>query len=117
MAGILSKDVKLSSKAGAASQYAELTLLMEVPEMGGTPEKVDVTTLADASKKYIDGIKRGYEEAGTVADYKVELPDGTGFAFSGQVSTKIDSAAVNAALTFTATISLNSDMVVTNPTE
>ena len=54
-------------------------------------------------------ILRGYEEAGTVADYKVELPDGTGFAFSGQVSTKIDSAAVNAALTFTATISLNSD--------
>ena len=48
---------------------------------------------------------------------RVELPDGTGFAFSGQVSTKIDSAAVNAALTFTATISLNSDMVVTNPTE
>ena len=57
MAGILSKDVKLSSKAGAASQYAELTLLMEVPEMGGTPEKVDVTTLADASRKYIDGVK------------------------------------------------------------
>ena len=52
MAGILSKDVKLSSKAGAASQYAELPLLMEVPEMGGTPEKVDVTTLADASRKY-----------------------------------------------------------------
>ena len=138
MAGILSKDTKLSSKAGAASQFAELPLLMEVPEMGGTPEKVDVTTLADASRKYIDGVKdygdlafkflyentegsayrilRGYEEAGTVADYK-ELPDGTGFAFSGQVSTKIDSAAVNAALTFTATISLNSDMVVSNPTE
>ena len=138
MAGILSKDIKLSSKAGSASQYADLPLLMEVPEMGGTPEKVDVTTLADASKKYIDGIKdygdlafkflyentegsafrtlRGYEDAGTVAEYKVELPDGTAFTFSGQVSTKIDSAAVNAALTFTATISLNSDMVVTNPT-
>ena len=117
MAGILSKDIKLSSKAGAESQFAELPLLMEVPEMGGNPEKVDVTTLADASRKYIDGIKdygdlafkflyentegsayrilQGYEEAGTVADYKVELPDGTGFAFSGQVSTKIDSAAVN----------------------
>ena len=119
MAGILSKDIKLSSKAGSASQYEELPLLMEVPEMGGTPEKVDVTTLADASRKYIDGVKdygdlafkflyentegsafrtlRGYEESGTAADYKVELPDGTGFAFSGQVSTKIDSAAVNAA--------------------
>ena len=57
MAGILSKDIKLSSKAGAESQFAELPLLMEVPEMGGTPEKVDVTTLADASRKYIDGIK------------------------------------------------------------
>lgn len=139
MAGILSKDAKLSSKTGAESQYEELPLLMEIPEMGGTPEKVDVTTLADASRKYIDGVKnygglafkflyenvegsafrtlRGYEEAGTIADYKVELPDGTGFAFSGQVSVKIDSASVNAALTFTATISLNSDMVITNPTE
>lgn len=139
MAGILSKDAKLSSKTGAESQYEELPLLMEMPEMGGTPEKVDVTTLADASRKYIDGVKdygnlafkflyenvegsafrtlRGYEEAGTIADYKVELPDGTGFAFSGQVSVKIDSASVNAALTFTATISLNSDMVITNPTE
>lgn len=138
MAGILSKDVKLSAKAGSESQFVELPLLMEVPEIGGTPEKVDVTTLADASKKYIDGVKdygdlafkflyentqgsafrtlRGYEDAGTVAEYKVELPDGTGFAFSGQVSVKLDSAAVNAALTFTATISLNSDMVVTNPT-
>ena len=137
MAGILSKDTTISCKSGVESQFAELPLLMEVPEIGGTPEKVDVTTLADASKKYIDGIKdygdlafkflyenaegsayrvlRGFEDAGTVADYKVELPDGTAFAFSGQVSTKIDSAAVNAALTFTATISLNSDMVVTNP--
>lgn len=138
MSGILSKDTKLSAKAGSESQFVELPLLMEVPEIGGTPEKVDVTTLADASKKYIDGVKdygdlafkflyentqgsafrtlRGYEDAGTVAEYKVELPDGTGFAFSGQVSVKLDSAAVNAALTFTATISLNSDMVVTNPT-
>ena len=137
MAGILSKDIKLSSKAGAESQFAELPLLMEVPEMGATPEKVDVTTLSDGNRKYIDGIKdngdlafkflyentegsayrtlRGYEEAGTVADYKVELPDGTGFAFSGQVSTKIDSTSVNAALTFTATIALNSDMTVTKP--
>lgn len=138
MSGLLSKDIKLSVKTGAESQYEELPLLMEVPEMGATPEKVDVTTLADGNRKYIDGIKdygdlafkflyenaegsayrtlRGYEDAGTVADYKVELPDGTGFAFSGQVSTKIDSASVNAALTFTATISLNSDMTVTNPT-
>lgn len=138
MAGILSKDIAMSSKAGSASQFADLPLLMEIPELGGTSEKVDVTTLADASKKYIDGVKdygdlafkflyentegsayrtlRGYEEAGTVADYKVELPDGTAFAFSGQVTTKLDSAAVNAAMTFTATISLNSDMVVTNPT-
>lgn len=51
MAGILSKDIKLSSKAGSASQYAELPLLMEVPEMGGTPEKVDVTTLAGRLQK------------------------------------------------------------------
>lgn len=106
MDGLLSKATKISSKTGTTSQFVELPLLMEVPEMGGTSEKVDVTTLADASRKYIEGIKdygdlafkflyknaegsayrilRGYEEAGTAADYKVELPDGTAFTFSGR---------------------------------
>ena len=136
MAGLLTKDIKLSYKKD--STYTEIPNLQEWPELGGTAEKVDVTTLADGNKKYINGIKdfgdlafkflydnstttsnyrvvRGLEEAGNVVDWKVTFPDNTEFAFSGEVTTAIDSASVNNALTFTANITLNSDITVTNP--
>lgn len=136
MAGILSKGITLSYKKNEV--YTVIPNLQEVPELGGAAEKVDVTTLADGNYKYINGIKdfgdlafkflydnageasnyricRGLEEAGQVVEWKVEFPDGTGFAFSGEPSTTIDSAAVNAALTFTLNITLNSDIAVTNP--
>ena len=137
MAGLLTKGITLSYK-GTGSTYTEIANLQECPELGGTAENVEVTTLADGNKKYIKGIKdfgelafkflydnsgaqsnyrvvRGLEEAGNVVDWKVTFPDNTSFAFSGEVTTAIDSAAVNAALTFTATITLNSDITVTNP--
>ena len=136
MAGLLTKDIKLSYKN--SDQYVEIANLQECPELGGTAEKVDVTTLADGNKKYINGIKdfgdlafkflydnstttsnyrvvRGLEESGNVVDWKVTFPDNTEFMFSGEVTTAIDSASVNNALTFTANITLNSDITVTNP--
>jgi hypothetical protein len=137
MAGILSKGITLSYKN--EEEYVLIPNLQEVPELGGTAEKVDVTTLADGNYKYINGIKdfgdlafkflydnsgetsnyricRGLEEAGEVVEWKVEFPDGTGFEFSGEVSTTIDGASVNSALTFTLNITLNSDIAVVNPT-
>lgn len=137
MAGILSKDITLSYKRD--SEYVVIPNLQEVPELGGSAEKVDVTTLADGNYKYINGIKdfgdlafkflydnsgaesnyricRGLEEAEEVVDWKVTFPDGTEFAFSGEASTAIDSASVNSALTFMLNITLNSDIAVTNPT-
>ena len=137
MAGLLTRGITLSYKKDG-STYTEIANLQECPELGGTAENVEVTTLADGNKKYIKGIKdfgelafkflydnsgaesnyrvvRGLEEAGNIVEWKVTFPDNTTFAFSGEVSTAIDSAAVNAALTFTATITLNSDITVTNP--
>ena len=137
MAGILTKGITLSYKKDG-SNYNVIANLQECPELGGTAENVEVTTLADGNKKYIKGIKdfgelafkflydnsgaesnyrivRGLEEAGNIVEWKVTFPDNTTFAFSGEVTTAIDSAAVNAALTFTATITLNSDITVTNP--
>ena len=137
MAGILTKGITLSYKKDG-SNYSVIANLQECPELGGTAENVEVTTLADGNKKYIKGIKdfgelafkflydnsgaesnyrivRGLEEAGSIVEWKVTFPDNTTFAFSGEVTTAIDSAAVNAALTFTATITLNSDITVTNP--
>ena len=137
MAGILSKDITLSYKKD--SEYVVIPNLQEVPELGGSAEKVDVTTLADGNYTYINGIKdlgdlafkflydnsgaesnyricRGLEEAGEFVDWKVTFPDGTEFNFSGEASTAIDSASVNSALTFMLNITLNSDIAVTNPT-
>lgn len=138
MAGLLSKGITLSYKK-QDEIFTLIPNLQEVPDLGGAAEKVDVTTLADANYKYINGIKdfgdlafkflydnsgetsnyrvcRGLEEAGDVVEWKVTFPDSTEFVFSGEASTAIDSAAVNAALTFTLNITLNSDIAVTHPT-
>lgn len=139
MAGLLTKDTTLSYKSDGGSTFTELEHLMEVPELGGDPEKVEVTTLSSPVKQYIPGIKdlgdlafkflydnekttsnyrvlRGLQEANKVATFRVEYPDGTGHEFDAYVNVKMDAAAVNAAMTFTASMSLQSDIEVTNPT-
>jgi hypothetical protein len=111
---------------------------MEVPELGSTPEKIDVTTLADKVKKYIPGIKdygdlvykflydntnansnyrvlKGMDDAGTKATFKLDYPDGTSHQFDAIPSVKLDSGAINGALTFSATMMLQSDIEITNP--
>ena len=136
--GILSKGIKLGYSATKSSTYTDIPDLQEVPNLGGSAEKVEVTTLTDSNHRYINGIKdygdlefkflydnstetsnyrvlKGLETTGAVTYWQVTFPDGTKFTFSGQVSTQIDSAAVNSALTFTATITLNSEIEVANP--
>lgn len=138
MSGILSKDTTLSVKKDGATDYTVIPDLMEVPELGGDPEKVEVTTLADGVKKYIPGVKdlgdlafkflydnsgpdsnyrilRSIQESGQSAEFKVEYPDGTGHVFTAYVNVKMDAAAVNGVLTFTASMSLQSEIDVINP--
>lgn len=58
MAKILSQGITLSvKKLGTESDYTVIPGLLEVPDIGGTTEKIDVTTLADTSRQYINGIK------------------------------------------------------------
>lgn len=133
MAGILTKDTVLSYSTSSSGSYTELALLMEVPEMGGDVEKVDVTTLGDGVKKYINGIKdlgdlqfkflydgsespssfkvlKGLEDNNTLTNFKVTYPDGTSCSFSAYVSVKVDSASVGAVMTFTASFALQTDL-------
>lgn len=136
MAGLLTKDTELQYKSGAT--YTRIDYLMQVPDLGGDPERVEVTTLQDSVRKYIPGIQdpgdldfqflydnetttsnfrilKGLADAGTLGEFKIVFPDDTEWAFTAYVNVRMDSAAVNAALTFTASFNLQSDFVVTNP--
>ena len=119
---VISKGITLS--------YGEkaLTNLMEIPELGGDTEAIEITTLADAAHMYVDGIKNYgdslafkflYEETQFATlngltdtqQWKVSLPDGTNCAFGGTCSVKLDGVGVNAALTYTLNIKPNTEMV------
>ena len=51
--GLLSKGIKFEYSTDGTA-YTEVKNLQEIPSLGGTPDKVDVTCLADGNKKYIN---------------------------------------------------------------
>ena len=126
MAGILTKGIKLSYKTSAGSTYTELTNLMEIPEIGnGEKEMIDVTVLTDDVKKSIAGLgdssqtlsfkclyeKTQFETLMAFANsmkWKVTMPDGVTATFDGTPAVRFDSAAPNAALTYTLAIGVES---------
>ena len=123
---ILSKGIKLSYSSTGTESYTDLTDLLEIPSLGGSVDKVDVTTLADASKKYINGIKDygdlafkfnyAKEQFTTLngltgsVNFKVTLPDTTTATFSGEPSVSLEGVGVGAAMPYTLNISLDSDI-------
>ena len=125
---VISRGIKLSySVEGVSSTFKALTNLQEIPELGGTAEAIEVTTLADAAHKYTDGIlnygdslafkflyeKEQFVELNAIdgAMWKVELPDGTTCSFGGTCSVQLDGVGVNAALTYTLSIKPFSEMI------
>lgn len=130
---VISKGIKLSYKTSSAQDYADLTDLQEIPELGGDTDAIEVTTLDDAAHMYTDGIKNYGDSlsfkflydstqfatlaalSGTV-NWKVSLPDGTDGAidttcsFEGTCSVKLDGVGVNAPLTYTLSIKPSSEM-------
>ena len=124
---VISKGITLSYKLGEAT-YVALTNLQEIPELGGTSEAIEVTTLADAAHMYTDGLlnygeslefKFLYEKEQFdtlialegVSGWQVALPDGTTCTFEGTSSVKLDGVGVNAALTYTLAVKPNSEMI------
>ena len=126
---VISKGIKLSYKSGTATEgsYIDLTNLQEIPELGGTSEALEITTLADAAHMYTDGIlnygdslsfkflydNTQFETLQTltgVNSWKVSLPDDTTCSFTGTSSVKLDGVGVNAVLTYTLAIKPNSAM-------
>ncbi len=131
-------NTKFYYKKGTSEQFTEIEYLMEVPEFGGTPEKIDVTVLSDKTKRYVPGINdlgdlvfkflydnssetanyrvlKGLADDGDCAIFKLQYPDGTSHEFEAVPAVKMDAGAINGALTFSATMMLQSDITVGNP--
>ena len=123
---VISKGITLSYKNGGSS-YTALTNLQEIPDLGGSTEAIEITTLADAAHMYTDGLKDYgdsiefkflYEEtqfstlnglSGSI-EWQVKLPDQSTCSFSGTSSVKLDGVGVGAALTYTLAIKPNTEM-------
>lgn len=119
--------MKLSYKKGEA-EFIDLENLQEVPDLGGSAESVEITTLADAAHMYEDGILnygdsvafkflyekeqfttlQGMKEKVT---WKVTLPDNTSCSFDGTGSVTLGGVGVNAPLTYTLAIKPASEMI------
>ena len=145
--GVLSKGItfEVATYSGSTlSSYAVIDDLQSIPSLGGEPEKVEVTTLADGVRRYINGIKDfGDLEFGFLFDNstatssfrkfksfegqpkvscRITLPDkisnsghGTRFVFDAQLTAGLDEAGVNDPLTYTVTAGLQSDISVEDP--
>lgn len=125
---VISKGITLSYKAGEAQQYTALTNLQEIPELGGTSEAIEITTLADAAHMYTDGIKNYgdsltfkflYDKEQFTAlnaltganGWQVKLPDGATCTFNGTCSVALVGVGTNAALTYTLAIKPSTEML------
>jgi hypothetical protein len=119
---VISKGIKLFMGE------TELENLQEIPQIGGTSEAIEITTLADAAHMYTDGIlnygdslafkflyeKEQFTTLAAVKDeeaWKVELPDGAVCTFNGTCSVALDGVGVNAALTYTLSVKPSSEML------
>lgn len=129
MAGILTNGFKLSYKVGEGDTYTDLKNLLGVPELGGTKDKIEITTLDSTAHEYIDGIENYgdsinfeflYEEAQFetlmnlegIVSWKATLSDEgkTSCSFTGECSVKLNSSSFNDTYKYTLSITPNSAM-------
>lgn len=125
IAGLASQGTKLEySEDGTA--WTEVGGVKSIPEMGGSPQTIDVTTLKSLRQESIEGLQQNQSLAfqcvyqgdnfktlaplsGNKKQYKwkVTFPDSTTSTFTGSFTIKTDSYGTNAALSFTITITVS----------
>ena len=132
--GILSKGITLSYSTSSTGTYTALDDLQSIPDLGGTKDSVEITTLADSAHRFMDGLLNygdsidftflyAEDQFGDLNDlsgtiyWKVGLPDGTAgavgttCAFSGISSVRLNGVGTNSPITYTLSIKPNSEMV------
>lgn len=123
---------------GGSGTYTILPGLKEIPDVGVEPEKVENTALSDKNKQYELGIGdlgemtykfkyvndsetsayrvlRKAQEAGTVYSYQQTMVDGTTIEYDAQVSVKLTGGGVNGVIEAEATMIVQSDITVNDP--
>ena len=137
--GLASVGVTLGySSTIPATTYTILDGLQEVPEIGGKVDKIDVTTLADTQKRYIQGLSdpgdlafkflyangattdafrvlKGFETSRALTAFQVTFPDGMKIAFTAYVQVSVDAVKTGESIGFTANLIINSEFAITNP--
>lgn len=114
------------AEPGNTSDYKNVADIKTVPTLGGAPQEVDVTTLADDQVKQLEGIKAATSVAFSVQykgpswneihvksgdrkqyNWRVTYSDGMQVTLTGSFSIQFGEAQSNGALTYTITISVS----------
>ena len=132
-----------TSGSPATTSYSELVPITGYPDMGGSPEKIDVTTLRDKMRHYVAGVQdtgdsmdftanydhtdystlKGHEGSvkkyslwfgGTVSGSTINPTGDLGkFDFDAELSVHLNGGGVNQARGMTISMALQSDIVFT----
>lgn len=121
-AGMSATGMKLEQSTDGTS-WKEVAGIQTVPDIGGAPDSIDVTSLNDTKRKSIPGlaaaaslafnvIYKGANFSSLIAEdgddvqyhWRVTYPDGMQATFTGSFSLTVQNAAVNGAITFTITV-------------
>ena len=142
MSEFISKGTKLSVAAipqtGNTYTYKKIFGIYSVPDIGASPEMLDVTNLEDSVKRSIPGlgdvsalefemyaaenetdtgeqirdtwnILRAYETGGDDYKWKLEYPDGEGYTWTGKCKIAHLAVKVNEPVKYKLTVSVGDD--------
>ena len=120
MSAIKTQGIKLSYKASGSSEFVVLTDCLGIPELGGSKDKIEITTLDSTAHEYMNGLDNYgdsldfqflYKDAQFktlkalegVIEWKVTLPEPSTLSatFSGECAVRLDAAAGNDKVTYT----------------
>ncbi len=132
-----SYSTRICVKDSAGSTWYDLDGPLEVPDNQGFPESIDVTSVRDAFRKKVFGLRvleplqfrfsydpavgapfrvlRAFQASATVLNVRIEYPDGMLHAFTALVAVKTEAGKTGGILAFVAEFLFQTDLVVTNP--
>lgn len=130
MAAILANSSKVKFEYGVSTASTVIPGLLEIPDFAETKETVEVTTLDQTQKTYINGLKDfgslsfkflyDAEQVSTLKalgdatqKIKVTLSDGSSFEFDGQFSVTVNAASSGARMEMTLDVTVGSELTFT----